>query len=311
MNGRFAGRVTLLMFLVFGGLLVRPALAASETVVEEIKAQIESDARLSAPLRARLEASVARVAERLLLGQSLGRLEKERGEYERIIAEVFARVLGGYRVERVEILAAREARVTLRLSPEGQRVEEVRFFPRFLGLAEPAAMFLREDLAAFEASFAALFADLPLAAFDWAGPLIVAELKEIFAVSFPGFHLEITPTPGTILQVELAITPVLPTVEKVTVEVKAQNFPQTFAVRWMDKVRACCALVESLPLAYVRRRQSALERRCAELLAAEKITHRFDLLWRVRLYPGPITQARVEVGAGHYSLALLGEFVLE
>lgn len=313
MNGRFPGRIPLLILLVLFGLAGRPALAASEPVVEGIKAQVESASRLSAPLRARLEASVARVAERLLLGRSLAQFEKERGDYERIIAEVFARILGGYRVEgvEIEIPAGREARVTVRLSPEGQRIEEVRFFPRLAGLAAPAVMFLREELAAHEASFAALFLDVPLAAFAWAEPILVAGLKETFEALFPGFHLEIHLTPGTLLQVELAVSPALPKVEKVAVELVAQNLPRLLALRWTEKARACCAMAETLPLAYVRRYQLALERRCVELLAAEEITRRFDLVWRVRLFPGPITQARVEVGAGHYSLAVLGEFVLE
>jgi len=114
----------------------------------------------------------------------------------------------------------------------------------------------------------------------------------------------------TLLRVEMAVTPLAPRVEKVTVELVPQNLPRVLVYRWFEKVRTDCAWTETMPLAYARRYQTVLERRCGELLAAEEISRHFDLTWQVRLYPGTNTLVRVEVTAVHYSLAALGEFVL-
>ena len=301
----------LALFALLLGLTARAAIAASDSKVERIEVKLESTSCLSGVMRARLEASVARVAERMVVGRPIAQVEEARTDCERNIAEVFTRILAGYRVEGVEFTVGPETRVTIRLSPEDVRVESVRFSTRLSGLSsDPARTFFERDLAASYDSFAGIFTDVPVAAFAWAEPILTAELVEVFGARFPGFRLEVVLTPAPILEVELKIAPALPVVEGVKVEITSHSLPQIVVARWAERARASCAVVAGLPLAYVRRHQMVLEERCTELLDAEDISRRLDLIWRVRLNPGTTTQARVEVEPERYSLEIAGRFVL-
>lgn len=300
----------LALFALLLGLTARAAIAASDPKVERIGVRLESTSYLSGVMRARIEASVARVAERMVAGRPIAQVEEARSEYEGIIAEVFARILTGYRVEGVELAVGPETRVTLRLSPEGARVGSVRFSARLSGLSDPARTFFERDLAASYDSFAGIFTDVPVAAFAWAEPILTAGLMEAFGARFPGFRLEVVLTPAPILEVELQIAPALPVVEGVEVEITSRSLPRIVVARWAERARTSCAVVAGLPLAYVRRHQTVFEERCAELLGAEDISRRLNLVWRVRLNPGTTTRARIEVEAERYSLEIAGRFVL-
>ncbi|MGE5599056.1 MAG: hypothetical protein ACM3XS_06725 [Bacteroidota bacterium] len=297
------------MFLVVLGLFLaeRTALAAPVTdAVDAVSAVVESAAPLPAPLQDKLEESVTRVAERILLGRTVSSVAENRGEYERIIREVFGRILVGYRIEQLLVNAGTETRVVLGLAPEGRTIGRLSLDLRASGLPDAAGGLLVQDTEIIQQRLGSLFLGVPVEALAWAQPILTPAVLGAVQEELPGFRVALEVVPGEELTLRLGLTPEAATVQSVVLQITSATLPRLVTGMWRERAAAVLSSLPGLPLAYVRRRQLAMEEAAARALSEDPFSIRAGLHWTLRLVPGPVTLAKFAVDADRYSLTLQG-----
>lgn len=295
----------LAVVFLFTGITWRNAAASAITVpvVERVQVMVESVSPIPKPLRTRIEMSVAGVAERVIRGKPVDTVQEQKDECERIIAEIFRRLLTGFSLDRLDLAAAPEARIVMRLTPEAPLVSRVELALAAPDLPRESLDLIEREMRARQDRYSDIFLGVPVEALAWARPTLAGAFEEELDEHFPGFKKEVSFGAGETLEVAVRMTPLQPRVEQVRVEISSRTLPQLLIGRWRERVAAHFAAFEGLPLAYLRRYQVYFECRGAERLAQDRALERFGLLWQVKLSPGPVTRISLQAEAKHYSLA--------
>ncbi|MBQ9615030.1 MAG: acylphosphatase, partial [Selenomonadaceae bacterium] len=119
-HGAFAVLLSVVWLLVF----LMPVSAAERIL--EVRSEVHAQTGLPVTVQERMQKSVAAIAEQLLSGRVLPLQPAERREKERVIHEVFDKVLVGYSVRSVRIEEQPTACVHVELVPWDDLVQEVR-----------------------------------------------------------------------------------------------------------------------------------------------------------------------------------------
>jgi len=299
-----------MMAMMLMAALAWPALASAAPApaqsAERVSVAVETAAPLPEPLRERIEASVTRVVERLVLGRPVAAIQEQRMEYERIIMEIFVRLLTGYRIEGLVFLVDTEVRIVIQLAPEGPLLDQVAFSLSMPGLKDAGVTLVEREFQNQQEEFSRIFVGVPLKAFDWALPVLIPILETEMRDRFPGFQPGIKVESSSPLALRVTMTRSQPLVGEIAIDVSSNTLPLALVGLWRERARARLGALEGLPVAYLRRNQQEIEKQSAAWLAADATLARLGLTWQVRLYPGITTQVRISVDAEHYSLTAHG-----
>src|SRR2546422_4700847 len=190
-------------------LAVAAAPASGQATVQQVAVELTFDG--PAPhriIRERLEATVASVAERLLLGRPLDQVTALLPPPEETIARVVERVTAGYAVADAAVRPGIVTTVVVRMRPLGAVVRDVavisdlrmvhpRVQPLLTALLQPGVV----------AELQALVTALPVTSFEWAGPLVELGVRDAVEAALPGFTASTRIRPGETTQLDLAILP--------------------------------------------------------------------------------------------------------
>ncbi|MGE5530186.1 MAG: hypothetical protein ACM3X6_13750 [Patescibacteria group bacterium] len=298
----------LIPLLLVAGNVLRPAGAApplpeQETRrVERVAVAVQTAARLPAVLRARLETSVAKVAERIMLGRPVHVIHSQEEYCARIIRDVFTKILTGFYLDELAVEVDVETRITIRLSPDGPVIERIEIPLDLPGLAGPARALLEEEISALYPELSDFLLGLPIASMAWADPILTAAIADRLRLEFPGFEPGVSIRPGASAALDLTMVPDRPAVERIVVEITSETLPRFLARTWTGRAASHFQACKGLPLAFLRRRLIRLENLGQRLLQEDPASTRLGLRWEVALYPGETTVARLAVEAGACSL---------
>ena len=296
-----------LLVIVARWSLAAPSQVSPSLPVERVRVAVETAAPLPAPLRARIEASVARVAERIVLGKAAALVQENKAEYERVLSEVFGRILVGYRLDELYLAVGPEVRIVLRLSPDGGLVRQVETALAAPGLPEGGLAILEREFQTRRAGMEDIFLGVPLKALAWAEPVLLGEFEEYLREEFPGFRPEIAVGEAAErLELRLTMTPLQPVVGRVSVDISSDDLPRMMVGLWQERVYGHLKALEGIPVAFLRHHQVGIENLGTSWLNADPRLDKLGLDWEVKLYPGITTQARISVATSYYSFTAHG-----
>ena len=107
-------------------LMLLPGIAkASDDVVETVAVSIAADQSPTTRIAKRMSASVRTVGEQMLVGRNISDVANGKAGYEKLITEVFDRVLVGYSVQSVNLTPAANTTLQVQVAPWGDVVHEV------------------------------------------------------------------------------------------------------------------------------------------------------------------------------------------
>ena len=284
---------------------------ASAGTIERVRVTVEGETLLPVPLRARIEASVTSVMDRLTLGQSVAMVQERQEEYEGVVREVFGRVLTGYRLVDLVLTVDAELVVAITLGVDGTPISRVDTSVLAPGLSEEGQDLLEEALRPCRTWITPMFVGVPAEALGWASSALLPALEEALREEFPGFRPEVTcGVAGETLSLLLTMTPVHPVVESLVLDLSSATLSRFLVRLWRDRAWNHLRVLQGLPVAFLRRHQVWIEETSARRLAGDPGLAKLGLDWQVRLHPGITTRARVQVDAALYSLTARGTMEL-
>ena len=274
----------------------------NEAIVEAIEVQVLATAAPSAKVLRRMSESVKTIGEHLLLGRSTIDVATRRDYYERLVRDVFDRVLIGYTVEKVEIDPARTTKIRLSVIPWGDTVRNVKIRVDYSGIAPEAIALVKQDMGKLEMEIQAALVGLPIDAVDWATGVARELIREILLRQLPEFHFSLDVEAGRETSVRLSLFPTGTIVREARVSLRSQTIPNLLLVHARPAIEAQARSMRGLPVAYVERHLSYFTNLVRTTALADPVVSQFALIVLPKVTPGQDTEVLVTVDTNRFRI---------
>src|SRR6267143_2131617 len=233
----------------------------------------------------RLETTVLSVADRLLTGLPVDQVAVLQPRPEETITSVVDRVAIGYAVVDAGVQVAATTTVTIRLRSVGAVIREVavgvdlktvhpRVQPVILGLLKAGPVGMAQSL----------LVGLPVAALDWAGPLVAQQVKEIVEAAVPGFTAGYRLRAAEHSILDLTIVPKdSRVIRNIGVRFRSESIPLLLLDQHAPPVASMADPLRGLPVAFVDTQRAAMEQLLNEDLAAYAPAVEYSVMALARL----------------------------
>lgn len=280
---------------------------AAESVVESVTVSVKAgDAPPPSRVIKRMEQSVLTVADHVLTGRKVADVTAGKVGYEKVIKEVFDRVLVGYSVQDVTIEPGPATLVAVRIQPWGDVVRSVRVETDLGGVSPQVGKLIVQDMAGIEDKVSQVLIGLPVDAVDWAGGVSKSVIREILAAQLPEFRANLEIVPGQVTTVKVLLTPVGPLVQDARVTLRSRTFPNFLLLEARPVVEDAAQPLRGLPVAFVERHGSYFRDRLTKVAAGHAIADRYGLTMSSVLKPGVDTELVISAETAKYNIAVEG-----
>lgn len=298
-TGVIAGLVTLVMLTGIAG--------AEDTSVGTVTVSVKS-VNTPPPSRVlkRMEISVATIGEHVLLGRKVADIADNKNSYEKLVKEVFDRVLVGYSVQQVEVTSGATTHVAVLISPWGEVVREVRLEIDYGSVMPEATALIKRDIGNIEDNISNLLIGMPVDSVDWAGAVSKSVIREMLAEQLPEFraNLEIVAAPVT--TIKLTLIPTGKIIQDAKATLRSRSIPNVLLLEARPSVEDAVGNLRGLPVAFVERHSSYFKDALLTSVAKRPFVKRFGLNLIAQLNAGPDTDFIVNVETTKYKITLEG-----
>lgn len=299
-HGSFAVLLSVVWLLVF----LMPVSAAERIL--EVRSEVHAQTGLPVTVQERMQKSVAAIAEQLLSGRVLPLQPAERREKERVIHEVFDKVLVGYSVRSVRIEEQPTACVHVELVPWDDLVQEVRVEVRVDGMPPEVERLVRRDLADVGQVFEESLSGLPLAAADWTNGVLKKQLRGYMEQHLPEFWADFDVIPQTVAQVTISVYPKLPVIRSVDLNMRSDTIPNMFLLNHRTLMQEKTDLLVGVPVAFVHRHEQELGALFADVLDQQSDFKALSMTTRVTMDVGERTSLMSRSDSKIYRIRIMG-----
>lgn len=274
--------------------------AGPEAMVKSVEVQIDVEGQVYQGLVDRIEYSVGRVGEKILLNQPLAVLRNNEATIRATIFNVFAKVLVGFQVETVTLEVGEHTKIGLRLLPQQPLINRIKVNLQIQKVTPELADFCRQIGSQVEEELSKIFIGLPVGSVAWSESIINIVVNYLMEREFPGFVSRFTMKADTNTELTLVLTPQDPVVEAVTVDYASDNIPAWFvrykAKSYQDKFN----LLKGVPVEFLEHYRTGLERYVAEYVNHFPDMQRLGLDVGLRLQPGTKTKVTLAVNSQYF-----------
>jgi len=296
--------------LVLAALIISTGLAgaaAGNATVDAVTVSVRAgDAVPPSRVIKRMEHSVTTVGDHVLVGRKVADVVAGKASYEKLIKEVFDRVLVGYTVQEVSISPGPTTHIAVRILPWGDVVHSVVLETDLGGVSSQLAPLFRQDMGDIEDKISQVLVGLPVDAVDWAGSVTKAVVREHLAEQLPEFRANLEIIAGTTTTVRLSLTPTGQLVNDVLVTLRSRTIPNFLLLGSRPVVEDAAAPVRGLPVAFVERHHVYFRDMVARVAAAQPAAKRYGLHLTSKLRPGVVTEIEINAETTKYNVALEG-----
>ncbi len=279
-----------------------PVQAQDVERVEQISVSVASPKPIAPALQIRLENSLATVTRQMLNGKNLPEVRLRSVQYERILQEVFNRVLFGYEVDQVKITPGRELQVAMQVTPWGDLVENVEVQVEYGNVPLFCQPLIEKDLGGVREIISNLFLGLPVDSEEWALGVAKTELRERLVLQLPEYDVNIDLSTGVSSVVKLTLLPKGPLIYDSRVKLQTENLPNLLLLDLKKEMTEEITSWRSLPATWVDRHKSFFTQRLLNKAKASPLTKRYDLRYRLEWRADPVAEVFLLVTAEGYKI---------
>lgn len=281
--------------------------SADSGKVENITVKVNSS-DVTPPLRVvkRIEASISTVGEHVLIGKKVEDIAANKASYERIVQDVFDRVLVGYSVQQVDIVPGTTVRILVTVVPWGDVVKDISLQLDLSAISPELHELVRKDMGNIEENISTVLVGLPTDAVDWAGGVSRTVVRELVAARLPEFKADLDVVAGPRTQVKLILIPSGPTIKDVDVVMRSSTLPNILLWEARPQVEEAAKILRGLPVSFVQRNEDFFRRRFAGKLASHPATRRYGLSVYPEIKAGEETTINITADTSKYKITLEG-----
>ncbi|MBP1764349.1 MAG: hypothetical protein H6Q65_1407 [Firmicutes bacterium] len=250
--------------------------------------------------------SVIAVGEHVLLGKTVNDITEKQAAYEKVVQEVFDRVLVGYMVQEVSIRPGSQTEIAITLVPWGDTVRDISVEMDYGTISAASADLVRQDLGDVNEKVRNLLFGLPIDAVDWAGSMSKTLLREYLEAQLPDFRAGIEIVPGPLTVVKISLLPQGPVVQDVQVSLRSKTIPNVLLLTARSDVEATAGELRGLPVAFVERHLSYFTSRMQQKASQLPAVRKYELTLTPVLEPGREARVLLDAETDRYRVTLEG-----
>ncbi len=298
-------RCMLMMLLVL--LLTVLPVQAMPTIVDSVTVRVEDSSGTLPPLiQKRMQASVQSIADQLLTGRRLDSIQTDYPQYEKIIHDVFDKILVGYTVTKVNVMPAATTEVVVQLTPWAEVINAVDVDMDVQGMPPEIQALALKDLEDVTSVFSQILVGLPIDATDWSNGILKKSLNEFMEKHLPEFWADFDIDPGSTTKIKLQIYPKGPVVRNIDLSMRSDTMPNMLLLNSRPKIQKRADIMLGVPIAFVTRHKEYF---CQVLKDSLDTTSGFKSLrmqTQIDLNPGPRTSVMSRSDTGKYRFRVEG-----
>jgi hypothetical protein len=300
----------LVAVLAIGGLLAAENPVCAQTAagtIEAVAVSVKTNAASTPPRVARnLSISIEAVGQQILLGRSVSEVAQNRESYERLVKEIFDRVLSGYSVARVTVTASRTAHIDVVLAPWNDVVTNAVVELDFGGLPPPIAELIENDAKGAENQITDILIGLPVEAIEWAGVMVKSVLREYLAEKLPEFRPNFDIGGGRETVVRISLIPSGAIIKNVDVITASKTIPNVVAAGFKPLLKELSESMIGLPVAFVERHKEYFAQTAKKTIDENSYTKKYALLTEASIATGVVSQIEIGVETMQYVINIEG-----
>lgn len=309
-DGIIAKRFRIICYLLLAWFLLIPRMAsAADEVINKIAVSITTTDNVPAPperIAKRMAASVSTVGEHVLIGHAVSDIAENKASYERVVREVFDRILVGYSVQDVDITPGPVTHITLEIIPWGDVVRDVALEVDYGGVSPEIKTLIKNDLGNMEEKVKNVLIGLPIDAVDWAGGVSKAVIRDILSSQLPEFNSNFDIVSGSQTTVKLSLAPFGPTVQDVHISLRSHTIPNLLLIQARPAMDVAAKSLNGLPVAFIERHRDYFTAKLTAIAAEHPVARQYGLTLTPYIYAGADTEIAVEAETTKYKIKLEG-----
>jgi len=288
-------------------LILLPGIArASDDVVEKVTVSLTASQSPTTRIAKRMSASVGTVGEQMLVGRNISDVANSQATYEKLIKEVFDRVLVGYSVQSVILAPATNTTIQVAVVPWGDVVHEVALEVDFGTISPELTDLVKKDMGDIEEKINDVLVGLPVDALDWAGGVAKIVIREVLSSQLPEFRANFDIVPGARTLVKLSLAPLGATVQDINVSLISHTIPNVLLSVARPTVDKASISLVGLPVAFIERHRDYFTAKLLATAAEYPIVKRYGLKITPVINPGTVTAIVLDAETDQYKVYVEG-----
>ncbi|MCK4260060.1 MAG: hypothetical protein KAX49_13865 [Halanaerobiales bacterium] len=257
--GKRKGCLWLIIAIIFTA--ISPLAYASEgQVVQSVVVHLkDSEENVIHPrIKDRIESSITKVAEKVLINQEIAVIKKNRKEISQLIKSVFEKVLVGYIVIDFGFIVGEETGMIVELKPTSTLIEEVNLDLEILKIDERIVQIVDKEIAVIKKNIENYLLGFPIESLIWADDIIKPLIENLIEWQLPGFAATLEIEIGSTIKVGLVLEPVGKLVRDIQVEVNTHSFPRLLILPIQEHIEESLAIFQGLPVEFLNKYKDRL-----------------------------------------------------
>jgi hypothetical protein len=270
--------------------------------VHSVEVQLNISGHIYQGLQERIEFSVNRVGDKMLISQPVSLLESNQQSVRQTIFNVFSRVLAGFEINAVKLAFAEHTKIVLYLTP----------LPPFIGkidldikkIASEWEFITNKATERVAADLNRIFTGLPIAATGWADNILKSVVNYLVEREFPGFTPAFTLDAGEITRIKVDLMPLNPSVEELLIHYLSTSLPIWVARYKVKKQQQQFELLKGLPVEFLIHYQPQIEQYYTDYLNGFTQIYQAGLYPKIKMTAGVKTKIDIVIGSSYYQTKL-------
>jgi hypothetical protein len=270
--------------------------------VNSVEVQLNISGQIYQGLQERIEYSVNRVGEKMLISQPVSLLENNKQSVKQTIFNVFSKALTGFQTDSVELLLGEHTIILLHLTPLPPFIAKIDLDLKSMapdwdyitkGASERVAAELNQ-----------IFTGLPVAATAWADNILNVVVNYLVEREFPGFTPVFTLATGEITHIKVSLIPLEPVVSDLSIHYSSANLPIWLVRSKVKKQQQQFALLKGLPVEFLIHYQPQIQRYYTDYLNGFPQIYQTGLTTKIAIAAGVKTEIDIAIGSSYYQTKL-------
>ena len=188
---RYVRKIALYAGILSAVFSMAPGISEAASILSVHVNLTSTDGEMPPSVRQRIEASLASIGNRVLVGKEAEIFQNNRYQYDKVLADIVNRVVVGYVVSDMSLNYGQETTMNVVLMPVGQTIKSVRTEVDYGNLTPLAQTLVKEDLAGLPGEMNALLTGLPVDSIGWADSVSQSAGQTIVKNALPEFECRV------------------------------------------------------------------------------------------------------------------------
>ena len=297
---RYVRKIALYAGILSAVFSMAPGISEAASILSVHVNLTSTDGEMPPSVRQRIEASLASIGNRVLVGKEAEIFQNNRYQYDKVLADIVNRVVVGYVVSDMSLNYGQETTMNVVLMPVGQTIKSVRTEVDYGNLTPLAQTLVKEDLAGLSGEMNALLTGLPVDSIGWADRVSQSAGQTIVKNALPEFDARLHVESGENTVVHVSLLPQGTIVRRGVLTFRKTTVPRLFMYNAANKAEGSMRSLEGLPVAFVDRHKEEIREYMQNQLEEDSFIRRYDLELDTDLHCGSETELLVDELTDHW-----------